>query len=172
MPVLQKMTTLKSETSSSALTSEMPDKGSSTSPGKSRQQCKTGFRVSNTNIILWAFTAFFVLSYHWFVVHDHVPAYNVEYSEMGSGYWQKIQFHGASSSAALHHLKRFDCSGNAIRTRFLFYFPQMVFSCWLPWQFGIKNSKQKGRFSVVQERKRKKTTGPFPMPFSFHQSIP
>uniref|UniRef100_A0A8R1HV43 Fibronectin type-III domain-containing protein n=1 Tax=Caenorhabditis japonica TaxID=281687 RepID=A0A8R1HV43_CAEJA len=38
-------------------------------------------------------------------MQNRISSYNVEYSEMGSGYWQKIQFHGASSSAALHHLK-------------------------------------------------------------------
>ncbi|CAA96700.3 Fibronectin type-III domain-containing protein [Caenorhabditis elegans] len=39
-------------------------------------------------------------------MQNKIVAYNVEYSEMGnSRYWQKIQFHGASSSAALHHLK-------------------------------------------------------------------
>ncbi|CAI2356422.1 unnamed protein product [Caenorhabditis sp. 36 PRJEB53466] len=38
-------------------------------------------------------------------MQNRIASYNVEYSEMGTGYWQKIQFHGASSSAALHHLK-------------------------------------------------------------------
>ncbi|CAB3410295.1 unnamed protein product [Caenorhabditis bovis] len=38
-------------------------------------------------------------------MNNRISSYNVEYSEMGSGYWQKIQFHGASSSAALYHLK-------------------------------------------------------------------
>ncbi|UMM39728.1 hypothetical protein L5515_016655 [Caenorhabditis briggsae] len=37
---------------------------------------------------------------------NRIASYNVEYAETGNNrYWQKIQFHGASSSAALHHLK-------------------------------------------------------------------
>uniref|UniRef100_A0A1I7U0K9 Protein-tyrosine-phosphatase n=1 Tax=Caenorhabditis tropicalis TaxID=1561998 RepID=A0A1I7U0K9_9PELO len=39
-------------------------------------------------------------------MQNRIASYNVEYSETGNNrYWQKIQFHGASSSAALHHLK-------------------------------------------------------------------
>ncbi|KAF1747050.1 hypothetical protein GCK72_023508 [Caenorhabditis remanei] len=39
-------------------------------------------------------------------MQNRIASYNVEYAEMGNNrYWQKIQFHGASSSAALHHLK-------------------------------------------------------------------